>query len=172
MNLLEAILLQAEVLELSAIVDCPASGLVVESRSDKGRGPVATILVQNGTLKKGDIIIAGLQYGRVRVMLDENGKPVASAGPSIPVEVYGFPGTPAAGDEMMVVSDERKAREVALFRQGKYREVKLARQHASKLEGFMEQNARRRNPPIEHLAEGGCARFSRSPLGCIRETLD
>lgn len=138
-ELLEAILLQSEVLELKAIIDCPANGLVVESRLDKGRGPVATVLVQNGTLKKGDVVIAGTQFGRVRVMLDENGKPVASAGPSIPVEVYGLSGTPAAGDEMAVVSDERKAREAALFRQGKYREVKLARQHASKLEGFMER---------------------------------
>lgn len=138
-ELLEAILLQSEVLELKAIIDCPANGLVVESRLDKGRGPVATVLVQNGTLKKGDIVIAGTQFGRVRVMLDENGKPVTSAGPSIPVEVYGLSGTPAAGDEMAVVSDERKAREAALFRQGKYREVKLARQHASKLEGFMER---------------------------------
>ena len=138
-ELLDAILLQSEVLELQAIIDCPANGLVIESRLDKGKGPVATILVQNGTLKKGDIVIAGLQFGRVRMMLDENGKPVLEAGPSIPVEVYGLSGTPAAGDEMTVVTDERKAREVALFRQGKYREVKLARQNASKLEGFMER---------------------------------
>lgn len=138
-DLLESILLQAEVLELKAIVDCPASGLVIESRLDKGRGPVATILVQNGTLNKGDIIITGLQYGRVRMMTDENGEQVASAGPSIPVEVFGLSGTPSAGDEMTVVSDERKAREVALFRQGKYRDVKLARQQASKLEGFMDR---------------------------------
>lgn len=138
-ELLEAILLQAEVLELKAIVDCPASGLVVESRLDKGRGPVATILVQNGTLKKGDIIITGLQYGRVRVMLDELAHQVETAGPSIPVEVFGLSGTPLAGDEMTVVPDERKAREIALFRQGKYREVRMARQQASKLEGFMDR---------------------------------
>lgn len=138
-ELLETILLQAEILELKAIVDCPANGLVVESRLDKGRGPVATILVQHGTLNKGDIIITGLQYGRVRIMLDENGNQVASAGPSIPVEVFGLSGTPAAGDEMTVVSDERKAREIALFRQGKFREVKMARQQASKLEGFMDR---------------------------------
>lgn len=138
-ELLEAILLQAEVLELKAIVDCPANGLVVESRLDKGRGPVATILVQNGTLNKGDIIITGLQYGRVRVMLDELGHQVETAGPSIPVEVFGLSGTPLAGDEMTVVSDERKAREIALFRQGKYREVRMARQQASKLEGFMDR---------------------------------
>ena len=138
-ELLEAILLQSEVLELKAIVDCPASGLVIESRLDKGRGPVATILVQNGTLNKGDIIITGLQYGRVRTMMDEKGDQVSSAGPSIPVEVFGLSGVPAAGDEMTVVSDERKAREIALFRQGKYRDVKLARQQASKLEGFMDR---------------------------------
>lgn len=138
-DLLEAILLQSEVLELKAIVDCPASGLVIESRLDKGRGPVATVLVQNGSLNKGDIIITGLQYGRVRAMHDEKGNQVLSAGPSIPVEVFGLSGTPAAGDEMTVVSDERKAREIALFRQGKYRDVKLARQQASKLEGFMDR---------------------------------
>ncbi len=138
-ELLEAILLQSEVLELKAIVDCPATGLVIESRLDKGRGPVATILVQNGTLRKGDVIITGLQYGRVRMMNDEAGHHVEQAGPSIPVEVFGLSGTPAAGDEMTVVSDEKKAREIALFRQGKYRDVKLARQQASKLEGFMDR---------------------------------
>jgi translation initiation factor IF-2 len=137
--LLEGILLQAEVLELKAHVDCPATGLVIESRLDKGRGPVATILVQNGTLNKGDIIITGSEYGRVRIMLDENGHPVQTAGPSIPVEVFGLSGTPSAGDEMTVVADERKAREIALFRQGKFREVKMARQQASKLEGFMDR---------------------------------
>lgn len=137
--LLEAILLQAEVLELKAIVDCPASGLVVESRIDRGRGPVATVLVQNGTLRKGDIVIAGSQYGRVRTMSDEAGKQVVSAGPSIPVEIFGLSGLPAAGDEMTVVTDEKKAREVALFRQGKYREIQLARQQASKLEAFADR---------------------------------
>ncbi len=138
-ELLESILLQAEVLELKAVNDCPATGLVIESRLDKGRGPVASILVQNGTLRKGDIIITGLEYGRVRMMLDEKGHQINSAGPSIPVEVLGLSGTPSAGDEMSVVADERKAREIALFRQGKYREVKLARQQASKLEGFMDR---------------------------------
>lgn len=138
-ELLESILLQAEVLNLKAISECPATGLVVESRLDKGRGPVATILVLNGTLKKGDIIISGLQYGRVRSMQDENGQVINEAGPSIPVEVFGLSGTPAAGDEMTSVSDERKAREIALFRQGKYREVRMARQQASKLEGFMDR---------------------------------
>lgn len=138
-DLLEAILLQAEVLELKAQVDCPAMGVVVESRLDKGRGPVATILVQNGTLKQGDIVIAGCEYGRVRVMHNESGQTVQSAGPSIPVEVLGLSGAPSAGDEMTVVSDEKKAREIAFFRQGKFRDIKLARQHASKLEGFMDK---------------------------------
>lgn len=137
--LLDAILLQAEVLELKAIADCPASGVVIESRLDKGRGPVATILVRNGTLKLGDIILTGVEYGRLRGMFDEAGRPVTVAGPSIPVEVLGLSGTPAAGDEMIVVPTDRKAREVALFRQGKYRDVKLARQQASKLEGFMDR---------------------------------
>ncbi len=135
-ELLDSILLQAEVLELSAVKDAPARGVVIESRLDKGRGPVASILVQNGTLKKGDIVLAGLEYGRVRVMLDENGQPVAEAGPSIPVEILGLSGVPSAGDEAIVVADERKAREVALFRQGKFREVKLARQQQAKLENM------------------------------------
>lgn len=137
--LLDAILLQSEVLELKAIADCPASGVVIESRLDKGRGPVATVLVRNGTLRVGDIILTGVEYGRIRGMLNEVGKFVETAGPSIPVEVLGLSGTPAAGDEMIVVPSERKAREVALFRQGKYRDVKLARQQASKLEGFMDR---------------------------------
>ncbi len=137
-DLLEAVLLQAEVLELSAVPEAPGQGVVVESRLDKGRGPVATLLVQNGTLRKGDIVLAGLHYGRIRAMLDENGKAVEEAGPSIPVEILGLDGTPAAGDEFAVVSNEKKAREVALFRQGKYREVKLARQQASKLENLFE----------------------------------
>ncbi|MGB0732432.1 MAG: translation initiation factor IF-2 [Pontibacterium sp.] len=135
-ELLEAVLLQAEVLELTASPSAPAQGVVVESRLDKGRGPVATLLVQNGTLSKGDIVLAGLHYGRVRAMLDENGKPIESAGPAIPVEILGLDGTPDAGDEFTMVSNEKKAREVALFRQGKYREVKLARQQASKLENL------------------------------------
>ncbi|WP_028470586.1 translation initiation factor IF-2 [Neptunomonas japonica] len=134
--LLEAVLLQAEVLELKAVNNAPGQGVVVESRLDKGRGPVATLLVQNGTLKKGDIVLAGLHYGRIRAMMDENGKPVEEAGPAIPVEIQGLDGTPGAGDEFTVVSNEKKAREVALFRQGKYRDIKLARQHASKLENL------------------------------------
>ena len=135
-ELLEAVLLQAEVLELAAATDAPGRGLVVESRLDKGRGPVATVLVQNGTLRQGDIVLAGVNYGRVRAMNDENGKPIKEAGPSIPVEILGLDGTPDAGDEISVVTDEKKAREIALFRQGKFREVKLARQQSAKLENM------------------------------------
>lgn len=135
-ELLEAVLLQAEVLELTAVPSAPAKGVVVEARLDRGRGSVATVLVQNGTLKKGDIVLAGLQMGRVRALLDENGKTVESAGPSIPVEILGLDGTPDAGEEFIVVADERKAREVANFRQGKYREVRFARQHSAKLENL------------------------------------
>lgn len=135
-DLLEAILLQSEVLELTAVKEGMASGVVIESYLDKGRGPVATILVQSGTLNKGDIVLCGFEYGRVRAMRDENGKEVDSAGPSIPVEVLGLSGVPAAGDEATVVRDEKKAREVALFRQGKFREVKLARQQKAKLENM------------------------------------
>lgn len=134
--LLEAVLLQAEVLELTAVPSAPGRGVVVESRLDRGRGSVATVLVQNGTLKKGDIVLAGLQMGRVRALLDENGKAVTSAGPSIPVEILGLDGTPESGEEFIVVADERKAREVANFRQGKYREVRFARQHSAKLENL------------------------------------
>ena len=140
-DLLEQILLQAEVLELKAPVDAPAKGVVIEARLDKGRGPVATLLVQSGTLNRGDIILTGAVYGRVRAMLDENGKPVPSAGPSIPVEVQGLSEVPGAGEDMMVLADERKAREIALFRQGKSRDVKLAKQQAAKLENMFEQMA-------------------------------
>ncbi len=136
--LVDAVLLEAEVLELTAVPEAPAKGVVVEARLDKGRGSVATILVQNGTLKKGDIVLAGQQFGRVRAMLDENGKPITSAGPSIPVEILGLGGTPDSGEDFAVVADEKKAREVALFRQGKYRDVKLARQQASKLDAMFE----------------------------------
>lgn len=137
-ELLEAVLLQAEVLELTAMPTAPGRGVVVESRLDKGRGPVATVLVQDGTLRQGDMVLVGVNYGRVRAMLDENGKPVKEAGPSIPVEILGLDGTPDAGDELSVVTDEKKAREVALFRQGKFREVKLARAQAGKLENIFE----------------------------------
>jgi translation initiation factor IF-2 len=137
-DLLENVLLQAEILELKAPVNSPAKGIVIEARLDKGRGPVATILVQSGTLNRGDVVLAGSSYGRVRAMLDENGKPVQSAGPSIPVEIQGLTEVPAAGDEIMCMVDERKAREIALFRQGKFRDVKLARQQAAKLEGMFD----------------------------------
>jgi len=135
-ELLDAILLQSEVLELTAVVDKMANGVVVESKLDKGRGPVATVLVQEGTLNQGDIVLCGLEYGRVRAMRDENGKTIQSAGPSIPVEIIGLSGVPTSGDEATVVKDEKKAREVALFRQGKFRDVKLARQQKSKLENM------------------------------------
>ncbi|CAG19033.1 translation initiation factor IF-2 [Photobacterium profundum] len=135
-GLLEAILLQSEILELTAVKEGMASGVVIESRIDKGRGPVATVLVQSGTLRKGDIVLCGLEHGRVRAMRDENGKDIESAGPSIPVEILGLSGVPAAGDEATVVRDDRKAREVALYRQGKFRDVKLARQQKSKLENM------------------------------------
>ena len=135
-ELLENVLLQAEMLELKAADKGPAKGLVIESRLDKGRGPVASILVQSGLLQKGDIVLAGQCFGRVRAMINEMGSQVTSAGPSIPVEIQGLSDVPSAGDELIVVPDERKAREVALFRQGKYREVKLARQQAQKLENM------------------------------------
>jgi translation initiation factor IF-2 len=138
-ELLEQVLLQAEVLELKAPHETPAKGVVIEARLDKGRGPVATLLVQSGTLKRGDIVLTGAVYGRVRAMLDENGKPVQEAGPSIPVEIQGLSDVPTAGEEMMVIADERKAREIALFRQGKFRDVKLAKQQAAKLENVFEQ---------------------------------
>jgi translation initiation factor IF-2 len=137
--LLEQVLLQAEVLELKAPLEAPAKGLVIEAQLDKGRGPVATVLVQSGTLKKGDVVLAGSSYGRVRAMLDEDGKQTDTAGPSIPVEIQGLTEVPQAGDEFMVLADERRAREVATFRQGKYRDVKLAKRQAANLETMMEQ---------------------------------
>ena len=135
-ELLEATLLQAEILELKAVIDCPAKGVVIESRLDKGRGSVATVLVQNGTLKNSDIILVGHEYGRVRAMVDENGKQIKSAGPSIPVEILGLNGTPEAGDEFFIVEDERKAREVAEFRRAKFRENQIAKQQIAKMEGM------------------------------------
>lgn len=137
-ELLEQVLLQAEVLELKAAKEAPAKGLVIEAQLDKGRGPVATVLVQSGTLKRGDVVLAGSSYGRVRAMLDENGKPTTEAGPSLPVEIQGLTEVPQAGDEFMVLADERRAREIATFRQGKYRDVKLAKQQAAKLENMFE----------------------------------
>ncbi len=137
-DLLDALLLQSEVLELAAPADVPASGIVIESRLDTGRGTVASLLIQQGTLKQGDIVLAGLQYGRVRAMLDENGQPIKEAGPSIPVEVLGLDGTPDAGDPVVAIESEKKAREVADFRQEKMRSSKLARQQASKLDNMFE----------------------------------
>ena len=138
-SLLEHILLLAEVLELRAPVDSPAKAVVVEARLDKGKGPVASLLVQSGTLKRGDIVLSGGVYGRIRAMLDETGKPVQTAGPSIPVEVQGLSGVPQAGEEVIVLSDEKKAREIALFRQGKFRDVKLAKKQTIKLENIFDQ---------------------------------
>jgi translation initiation factor IF-2 len=137
-ELLENVLLQAEVRELKAVKNGPAKGLVIESQLDKGRGPVATVLVQSGTLKRGDVVLAGSSFGRVRAMLDEAGKPIQEAGPSIPVEIQGLSDVPAAGDELIVLGDERKAREIALYRQGKFRDTKLAKQQAAKLENMFE----------------------------------
>jgi translation initiation factor IF-2 len=137
--LLDSILLQAEILDLKAPVKTAARGVVIESRLDKGRGPVASILVQGGTLNRGDVLLAGAVFGRVRAMVDENGLVVSSAGPSIPVEVQGLSDVPAAGEEIVVLQDEKKAREIALFRQGKFREVKLAKQHAAKLDNMFDQ---------------------------------
>jgi len=138
-TLLESILLQSEVLELKAPKDAPARGIVIESRLDKGRGPVATVLVQSGTLKRGDVVLAGSVFGRVRAMLDESGEQIDAAGPSIPVEIQGLADVPGAGAEFLVLGDERKAREIALFRQGKFRDVKLAKQQASSIQSMFEQ---------------------------------
>ncbi len=138
-QLLDAVLLQAEVLELKSVRNGPAAGLVIEARLDKGRGPVATVLVQQGTLKRGDILLAGRESGRVRAMTDENGRSVAEAGPSIPVEIQGLSGVPNAGEEVVVVESERKAREIALYRQGKFKDVQLARQQAAKLTDMFQQ---------------------------------
>jgi translation initiation factor IF-2 len=140
-ELLDAVLLQAEVLELKAPKNAPARGIVIESRLDKGKGPVATVLVNSGTLKRGDIVLAGAVFGRVRAMTDENGKSTSSAGPAIPVEIQGLSDVPLAGEDVMALGDERKAREIALFRQGKFRDVKLAKQQAAKLENMFDQMA-------------------------------
>ncbi|MSQ69687.1 MAG: translation initiation factor IF-2 [Betaproteobacteria bacterium] len=147
-DLLEQVLLQAEVLELKAPVNAPARGIVIEARLDKGRGPVATVLVQSGTLRRGDILLAGSAFGRVRAMLDENGILIQEAGPSIPVEIHGLSDVPAAGEDMMALADERKAREIALFRQGKFRDVKLAKKQAAKLENMFEQIGEAKVLPI------------------------
>jgi translation initiation factor IF-2 len=138
-GLLDAILLQAEVLELQAAAEGPAKGIVIEARLDKGKGPVATLLVQSGTLRRGDMVLAGQVFGRVRAMLDEAGKTIEAAGPSIPVEIQGLSDVPRAGEDMMVLPDERKAREIALFRQGKFRDVQLAKKQAAKMESMFDQ---------------------------------
>jgi translation initiation factor IF-2 len=138
-DLLDSVLLQASMLELTAPIEAPAKGLIIEARLDKGRGPVASLLVQSGTLHKGDILLVGATFGRIRAMLDEAGKPVDAAGPAIPVEILGLSDVPAAGDEAIVLGDEKKTREIALFRQGKFRDVKLAKQQAAKLENLFEQ---------------------------------
>ena len=138
-ELLEAVLLQAEILELKAPKNTPAKGLVIEGRLDKGRGPVSTILVQSGMLRRGDMLLAGSTFGRVRAMLDESGNEIKEAGPSIPVEILGLSDVPSAGEEVIVLNDERKAREIALFRQGKFRDVKFAKQQAAKLENMFDQ---------------------------------
>jgi len=153
-ELLEGILLQSEVLELKAVKDGMAHGVVIESRLDRGRGPVATVLVQEGTLNKGDIVLCGFEYGRVRVMRDENGKDILSAGPSIPVEIVGLSGVPQSGDEATVVRDERKAREVALYRQGKFRDVKLARQQKAKLENMFSNMAEGESKDLNIVLKG------------------
>ncbi|NIR28652.1 MAG: translation initiation factor IF-2 [Gammaproteobacteria bacterium] len=140
-ELLESLAVQAEVMELKAVKDCPARGIVLESSIDKGRGPVATLLIQHGVLGQGDVVLAGKEWGRIRAMEDEAGQRVGEAGPSTPVVILGLSGTPDAGDEAVVVPDERKARELALFRQGKYRDVKLAREQAAKLENVFAQMA-------------------------------
>ncbi|MEC5342802.1 translation initiation factor IF-2 [Brenneria populi] len=163
-ELLDAILLQAEVLELKAIRSGMASGVVIESFLDKGRGPVATVLVREGTLNKGDIVLCGFEYGRVRAMRDELGREITAAGPSIPVEILGLSGVPAAGDEATVVRDEKKAREVALYRQGKFREVKLARQQKSKLENMFanmtEGEVSELNIVLKSDVQGSCEAIS------------
>jgi translation initiation factor IF-2 len=148
-ELLEQVLLQAEVLELQAPVEAAAKGLVIEAQLDKGRGPVATVLVQSGTLKVGDVVLAGQTSGRVRAMLDENGKPAKQAGPSIPVEIQGLGEVPQAGDEFMVMADERRAREIATYRAGKFRNTKLAKQQAAKLESMFSNMA---SGEVKHLS--------------------
>src|SRR5690606_8962083 len=135
-GLRDAVLLQPDLRGLQAIVDCPAQGVVIESSLDEGRGPVATVLVQNGTLKLGDIVLVGHEYGRIRAMLDENGQQTKSAGPSIPVEILGLNGTPEAGDDLIVVESEKKAREVAEFRLHRHREALIAKQQAAKAESL------------------------------------
>ena len=168
-DLLEAVLLQSEILELTAVPSAPGKGVVVESRLDKGRGSVATVLVQNGTLRKGDIVLAGLNYGRVRALIDENGKQIESAGPAIPVEILGLDGTPEAGDEFAVVKDEKKAREVALFRQGKFREVKLARQQKAKLENVFNQMEQGKTATVNIILKSDVRGSVEAIIGALKD---
>ena len=171
-ELLENVLLQAEVREFKAVRNGPAKGLVIESQLDKGRGPVATVLVQAGTLKRGDVVLVGSSFGRVRAMLDEAGKPIQEAGPSIPVEIQGLSDVPAAGDELIVLGDERKAREIALYRQGKFRDTKLAKQQAAKLENMFENDRRGRCPHLAADHQVGRSGFAGSAQPCADEALD
>ena len=171
--LLENVLLQAEVLELTAVKNGPAKGLVIESQLDKGRGPVATVLVQSGTLKRGDVVLAGSAFGRVRAMLDETGKPVAEAGPSIPVEIQGLSDVPGAGDELIVLGDERKAREIALYRQGKFRDTKLGEAAGGEARAHVRRWRRRscgQNSAADH--QGRCAGFAGSADPRVGEAFD
>ncbi|MFO7579007.1 translation initiation factor IF-2 [Nitrosomonas halophila] len=157
-DLLEAILLQAEVLELKAVKDAPAKGIVIESRLDKGRGPVATVLVQSGTLKRSDVVLAGAAFGRIRAMLDEQGKVISEAGTSIPAEIQGLSEVPSAGEVFIVLEDERKAREIALFRQGKFRDVRLDKLHVAKMEDVFGQreDVKTLNLIIKADVQGSC----------------
>lgn len=172
-ELLEAVLLQAELLELKAIKDCPARGVIIESRLDKGRGPVATVLIQNGTLKLSDIILAGHEYGKVKAMIDENGNQIKEAGPSIPVEILGLNGSPNAGDEFIIVNDEKKAKEVAQFRLNKFRENQVAKQQIAKMESMFatmgEDNKQVLNVVLKTDVRGSLEAISASLLGLGNE---
>ncbi|HXF07696.1 MAG TPA: translation initiation factor IF-2 [Candidatus Acidoferrales bacterium] len=171
--LLEAVLLQAEVMELTAVAQGPAAGVVIESSVEKGRGSVATVLVQKGMLERGDVLLCGQEWGRVRAMFDENGRPVTRAGPSIPVQILGLSGTPNAGDDFMVVGDERKAREIALYRQGKFRDVRLAKQATAKLEDVFnrleEGNLQQVNLIVKADVQGSVEALSDALVGLSNE---
>jgi translation initiation factor IF-2 len=158
------------VLELNAPKLAPARGIVIESRLDKGRGPVATVLVQSGTLNRGDIVLAGAVFGRVRAMLDETGHPVPHAGPSTPVEIQGLSDVPIAGEEVVVLGDERKAREIALFRQGKFRDVKLAKQQAAKLEGMFDNMATGESKALALVIKADVQGSQEAPIARAGET--
>jgi len=171
--LLEAVLLQAEVMELNAVAQGPAGGVVIESSLEKGRGSVATVLVQKGTLERGDVLLCGQEWGRVRAMFDESGRPITQAGPSIPVQILGLSGTPNAGDDFMVVGDERKAREIALYRQGKFRDVRLAKQATAKLEDVFnrleEGNLQQVNLIVKADVQGSVEALSDALVGLSNE---